>query len=61
MPLYLYRNLVTDETFEVEQRITEDALTEHPETGEPVKRIIRPVAVVFKGPGFHATDSRRKD
>lgn len=59
MPIYVYRNLVTGETFEIEQRITEDALSVHPETGEPVKRLIQPVGIAFKGSGFYVNDSRR--
>lgn len=59
MPVYVYRNLKTGETFELEQRITESALTEHPETGEPVKRLIQPVGIAFKGSGFYVTDSRK--
>lgn len=58
MPVYVYRNLTTNETFELEQRITEAALTEHPETGDPVKRLIQPVGIAFKGSGFYVNDSR---
>lgn len=58
MPVYVYRNLKTDETFEVEQRITEDALKTHPETGDPVRRLIQPVGIAFKGSGFYVNDSR---
>ncbi len=59
MPTYVYRNLVTGETFEVQQRMTDDALTVHPETGDPVKRLIQPVGIAFKGSGFYVNDSRR--
>ena len=58
MPTYVYRNLVTNETFEQEQRITEDALTVDPRTGDPVKRLIQPVGIAFKGSGFYVNDSR---
>lgn len=58
MPVYVYKNLKTGETFEIEQRITESALTAHPETGEPVKRLIQPVGIAFKGSGFYVNDSR---
>lgn len=58
MPVYLYRNLTTGETFEVEQRITEPALATHPTTGDPVKRLVQPVGIAFKGSGFYVTDSR---
>ena len=59
MPVYVYRNLETGETFEYEQRITESALTKHPETGDPVKRLIQPVGIAFKGSGFYVNDSRK--
>lgn len=59
MPVYVYKNLSTGETFEIEQRITEPALTEHPESGDPVKRLIQPVGIAFKGSGFYVTDSRK--
>ena len=58
MPVYVYRNLNTHETFEVEQRITEDAWTRHPESGDPVKRLVQPVGIAFKGSGFYVTDAR---
>jgi len=58
MPVYVYRNLTTGETFEVEQSIREDAWTTHPETGDPVKRIVQPVGIAFKGSGFYVNDSR---
>lgn len=59
MPVYLYRNLATNETFEYEQPITEEPLTEHPETGEPVKRLIQPAGISFKGAGFYINDVQR--
>ncbi len=59
MPVYVYKNLRTGETFEITQRISEPALTEHPKTGDPVKRLIQPVGIAFKGSGFYVTDSRR--
>jgi predicted nucleic acid-binding Zn ribbon protein len=58
MPVYVYRNLATGETFEFEQRISEPALSTHPKTGDPVKRLIQPVGIAFKGSGFYINDSR---
>lgn len=58
MPVYVYRNQVTGETFELEQRITDDALTVDPTTGDPVRRVIQPVGIAFKGSGFYVNDSR---
>lgn len=44
MPTYVYQIITDDdaegEIFEVEQRMADDPLTQHPETGQPVKRII---------------------
>jgi len=49
MPTYVYQAIRPDgepgEQFEVEQPIKDPALTEHPETGEPVERVIQPVFV----------------
>ena len=59
MPVYVYKNLTTGATFEIEQRITADALTLDPTTGDPVKRLIQPVGIAFKGSGFYVTDSRK--
>lgn len=58
MPTYVYRNLTTQETFEVKQSMKDAALTQHPETGEPVKRLVSAPAIAFKGSGFYANDSR---
>jgi len=58
MPTYVYKNLATGDTFEIRQRITEPALTEHPGTGDPVKRVVQPVGIAFKGSGFYVNDSR---
>jgi len=58
MPTYVYKNLATGDTFEIRQPITEPALTEHPETGDPVKRVVQPVGIAFKGSGFYVNDSR---
>jgi predicted nucleic acid-binding Zn ribbon protein len=44
MPTYAYAVIKPDgsdgEPFEVFQRITEEPLTKHPETGEPVRRLV---------------------
>ena len=42
MPTYVYQVIQEDgrgEVFEVFQKMSDDALTKHPETGEPVQRI----------------------
>ena len=61
MPTYVYRR--PDGTvFEVFQKISDAALTEDPETGVPVQRVISGGAgLQFKGDGFYLTDYARKD
>ena len=55
MPIYEYRR-PDGTTFEVMQKMSDPALTHDPETGEPVQRVFTPVAIHFKGKGFHNTD-----
>ena len=55
MPIYEYRR-PDGTTFEVMQKMAEDALTHDPETGVPVQRVLTPPAIHFKGSGFHNTD-----
>ena len=56
MPTYVYRR-PDGTTFEVFQKITAPALTEDPETGVPVSRVISGGAgLQFKGSGFYLTD-----
>ena len=57
MPTYVYECSSCSSTFEVEQRITEDPLNEC-KCGSvgTVKRLIQPIAVMFKGSGFHIND-----
>jgi putative FmdB family regulatory protein len=55
MPIYEYRR-PDGSTFDVIQKMSEDALTEDPETGVPVERVFHAPAIHFKGKGFHNTD-----
>ncbi len=56
MPTYVYRR-ADGTTFEIEQRITEDALTRCPSTDQPVRRVITGgTGLIFKGSGFYQTD-----
>lgn len=59
MPTYVYQ-VVTEkgdgEIFEVVQKMSEDPLTKHPETGEPVKRIIQPPYI----PGTHSDHTTKQ-
>jgi putative FmdB family regulatory protein len=55
MPIYEYRR-PDGSTFEVQQSFSEDSLTEDPESGVPVERVLHAPAVHFKGKGFYNTD-----
>ncbi len=60
MPTYVYECSKCNDVFEVEQRIVEDALTDcHCGSQGTVKRIIQPIAVMFKGSGFYVNDSNK--
>ncbi|WP_216324040.1 FmdB family zinc ribbon protein [Deinococcus aestuarii] len=60
MPTYVYKNIETGETFEIKQSIRDEALSTHPETGAPVRRVPSQPGLVFRGSGFYVTDSRPK-
>ena len=60
MPTYVYRR-EDGTTFEIEQRITADALETCPTTGQRVKRVISGgTGLIFKGSGFYLTDYANK-
>ena len=56
-PTYVYECRKCERVFEVDQRITADALTDC-DCGAKgaLRRVIQPVAVSFKGAGFHIND-----
>lgn len=59
MPLYVYRR-PDGSTFEIEQKMTDEALEKDPDSGEPVERVLFAPTVIFKGSGFHNTDYKDK-
>lgn len=59
MPTYGYRCTECNHTFEVFQRITDEPIQECEKCKGPVRRLLYPVGVVFKGPGFHINDYRK--
>lgn len=59
MPTYTYKR-EDGSVFEIEQRITADALATCPTTGQAVTRVITGGSgLVFKGSGFYLTDYAR--
>ena len=58
MPVYVYRRF-DGSSFELEQRITVDALVRCPTTGQSVERVMQPFTPRYRGTGFYATDHRK--
>lgn len=61
MPTYEYRCISCEHQFERFQRMSDDPVKECEVCGEPVKRLLFPVAIHFKGNGFYSTDYARKN
>lgn len=61
MPLYVYETIRDDgepgEMFEVFQPMSDEPLTRHPETGEPVRRVIQPPNIAGKWSDMGAKQS----
>jgi putative FmdB family regulatory protein len=58
MPVYEYECEQCGVRFERLQRMAEAPLTECPECGGHVHRVMQPVGVIFKGSGFYVTDNK---
>ena len=59
MPIYVYECEACGFRFECLQRMADDPLTDCPDCGGHVRRIIQPVGVIFRGSGFYVTDNRQ--
>jgi putative FmdB family regulatory protein len=55
MPIYEYK-CEKGHVFEVTQRMADDPITVCTTCGAPVQRVFHPIAIHFKGSGFHNTD-----
>jgi predicted nucleic acid-binding Zn ribbon protein len=55
VPVYVYRRR-DGSTFELEQRITVDALVICPTTGQAVERVMQRFSPRYTGAGFYSTD-----
>src|SRR5579859_3709751 len=59
MPTYAYRCQNCGSEFEKVQKFTDKPVSKCPVCGKgPVRRILQPAAIVFKGSGWYATDHR---
>lgn len=61
MPLYEYQCIPNGHRFEVRHGINESPVQTCQECGGPVRRVIHPVGIVFKGSGFYVNDSRKSN
>jgi putative FmdB family regulatory protein len=59
MPSYTYRCDNCGHEFDRQQRFSENPLKKCPQCGRmTLNKVYKPARVVFKGPGFYATDHR---
>jgi putative FmdB family regulatory protein len=58
MPTYVYECAKCGEELEVWQSFSDESLKKHPACGGKLTKVLQPVGIVFKGSGFHRTDSR---
>ena len=58
MPTYEYLCQTCSHRFETWQKMTDDPLTACPQCKSPIRRVLYPAGVVFKGSGFYKTDNR---
>ena len=61
MPYYEYECNDCDHRFEVYQKATDRPLPRCPKCRGRVRKIFRPVGIIFKGSGFHVTDYPSKE
>ena len=56
MPIYEYQCDDCGHSFEVMQKMSDEPLTECEKCGGPLRKVLHPVAIHFKGSGFYTTD-----
>jgi putative FmdB family regulatory protein len=59
MPIYEYK-CANGHVFDVIQKMSDEPLSECQECSAPAERVLHPVAIHFKGSGFHNTDYGKK-
>jgi putative FmdB family regulatory protein len=61
VPTYEYECTSCGQHIEVFQRFSEEPLTTCGSCGGALRKVFHPAGIVFKGSGFYATDSRKKE
>jgi putative FmdB family regulatory protein len=59
VPIYEYK-CANGHVFDVIQKMSDEPLSECQECAAPAQRVLHPVAIHFKGSGFHNTDYGKK-
>jgi len=59
MPIYEYK-CENGHVFDVMQKLSEDPLSSCIACGAPVRKVLHPVSISFKGSGFYSTDYSKK-
>ena len=59
MPIYEYK-CENGHVFDVMQKLSEDPLSSCVECGAPVRKVLHPVGISFKGSGFYSTDYSKR-
>jgi len=60
MPTYSYKCASCAHEFDIQQSITEAAMTQCPECGGELQKVFGKVGISFKGTGFYRTDNSQK-
>jgi putative FmdB family regulatory protein len=59
MPTYEYACSTCGHRFDVRQSFNDAPISDCPECGATVRRVLYPAGVIFKGTGWYKTDSRQ--
>lgn len=59
MPIYQYLCPKCNLKFELRQSFSDEPIVACPECQNGAQRLFSPVPIIFKGPGFYTTDSRK--
>jgi putative FmdB family regulatory protein len=58
VPTYVYECAKCGDEVEAWQSFSDKPLSKHSGCGGKLRKVLQPVGIVFKGSGFHRTDSR---
>jgi len=59
MPIYEYQCEKCSLRFELRRAFSDNSSGFCPQCGSEARRVLSPVPIIFKGPGFYVTDNRK--